>query len=807
MEQEELIKQILDDSQQIVHISDFETLSVIYANKAAQKFTQRENESYEGKTCYQYLMGLESPCQFCPKEKLQTQSTCQCQSTVNQRELSLKTKLIDWDGKKAIVEYAQSVPKSFNSEKLKAQIQKSSSLNLLLQKDLKIISALSSSYLNVYLIDVDTKTIEIVKLDGYVTKGFDKNTSSQFPYDAACHNYISARVFKDDVKLVEYSMKWEVMLQAVRENPYYEFTYRVLENNKIHYYQGRYRLVEEKYIVCGFQNIDNLFEKEQAQKLALQEAKNLAEKHSQELLKQLAIVKTISKTFNAIYYIDLRDYSFVDLGTNLQGVQEIIGVKGDARSSFELMYKHLVLPEFVDEIREFTNLENINERLKNRTWISKQFYGPIGGWSDGIFIAGNRDANGNFDHVIWATRDIDEDKRKEIAFQKQLEKAIAAAQSANAAKTDFLFNMSHDIRTPMNAIIGYTDLLEKEQDNPQKFKDYLSKIRLSNNFLLSLINNVLEMATIDRGKTTLSEIPYSTLDIRNEVITVYDELMKEKKIEFSESSNIKTQYIYYDKVKLSEIFMNLISNAYKYTPTGGKITMKLEELPHEKQGYIYIRSTISDTGIGMSKEYLPLLFDEFSRERNATEAGIKGTGLGMSIVKKFIELMNGKIEVSSELGKGTTYVITIPHRIALAPQNNNSSIDNNILKKIAGKRILLAEDNDFNAEIAIELLQELKLQVDLAKDGLICVDMITQAPENYYDIILMDVQMPKMNGYEATEKIRNLCSPIKSKIPIIALTANAFDEDRQNAFTAGMNEHISKPININELARTISSFF
>lgn len=804
MAEEDLLKQILDDSQRLIHVSDFETHTMLYANAPARKFARNGKDDYAGLPCYKFMLNLDKPCSFCPLNKIGNNTTCESIVDNGQQIFKVQTKLTEWNGKKAFIEYATDVTADYKSKKQKEEIKKASTLNNLLKKELKIINALSSSYLNVYLINVKTKKLEIVKLDGYVTSGLDKSKPALYPYDAACNNYISARVYKDDVSMVTDCMKWETMLKAVRENPYYEFSYRVWENEEIHYYQGRYRLVEDNFIVCGFQNIDKIINTEQEQKKVLEDAKMLAEKHSLELARQLSIVKTVSKNFNAIYYINLHNYSFIELGTNVDGVQQVIGINGDARAAFEMMYKHLVLPEWVETMREFTNLDTVNERLRNRPWISQQFCGTLNGWSDGLFIAGNRNADGLCNHIIWATRNIDEAKRKELAVQKELEKAIAAAQSANAAKTDFLFNMSHDIRTPMNAIIGYTDLLEKERNNPEKFADYLKKIRSSNDFLLSLINNVLEMAKIDSGKATLDEKPVITTHIKEEIYDVFHELMKQKNIEFIQNNNIEEKYVFCDIVKLSEIFLNLVSNAYKYTPEGGKITMLFDELPHEQENYVYIKTTISDTGIGMSKEYLPMLFEEFSRERNATDAGIKGTGLGMPIVKKFVELMNGTIDVESEIGKGTTFVIIIPHKIADAPDEAPEFITAEAQKNFTGKRLLLAEDNELNAEIAIELLKELNLEIEHAKDGAICVDMIQKAPAGYYDLVLMDVQMPNVNGYNATRAIRQLEDPAKNQIPIVALTANAFEEDKQNAYQAGMNAHISKPINLPELVQVLN---
>lgn len=391
-------------------------------------------------------------------------------------------------------------------------------------------------------------------------------------------------------------------------------------------------------------------------------------------------------------------------------------------------------------------------------------------------------------------------------LNRQLEESAANLEQANAAKTSFLFNMSHDIRTPMNAIMGYTNLLEKYHDDEAKFQDYMSKIRSSSEVLLSLINNVLEMARIDSGKDILDESVIKTSTMGNDIAGIYVELMKEKKLELVQDVDIKSEYVMVDRVKINEIFLNLISNAFKYTPSGGKISVTVRELPDERPDYIRLQTTISDTGIGMSKDYLPKLYEEFTREKNATEAGIQGTGLGMPIVKKLIDLMNGEITVESEVGKGTTFVVTIPHRKAEKPVVEVTDDEVLNANHFAGKKILLAEDNDLNAEIAVEILQDVGFEVERVEDGVICVDAISKAEAGQYDLILMDVQMPNMDGYKATQAIRALNDTEKAAIPIIAMTANAYESDRQNAISAGMNDHISKPIEVVKLLNVLKKY-
>lgn len=378
---------------------------------------------------------------------------------------------------------------------------------------------------------------------------------------------------------------------------------------------------------------------------------------------------------------------------------------------------------------------------------------------------------------------------------------------ANQAKTTFLFNMSHDIRTPMNAILGFTTLAKKHLDDKEALNDYLNKIDTSSNVLLSIINNILEIARVESGNEKLIEEPYNLHTFEKTLSDMFDSQMKEKNIDFSISTNVKNINLYSDTTKLNKIFINLVSNAYKYTPSGGKIRVVVTEKPYDKPGYSLFETIIIDTGIGMSKDFLPHVFDQFSRERTSTESKIIGTGLGMQIVKKYVDLMGGTINIDSMVGKGTTIIVSIPHKLSDTSKYIEPSVPTTSLNinSSSEKRILIVEDNELNAEITYELLKESGYQSDIASDGVICLEKIMTAPAHYYDLILMDIQMPNLNGYDATRKIRNLDDKEKANIPIIAMTANAFEEDKQTAFACGMNAHLSKPINTIKLLQTISN--
>ena len=390
----------------------------------------------------------------------------------------------------------------------------------------------------------------------------------------------------------------------------------------------------------------------------------------------------------------------------------------------------------------------------------------------------------------------------DVSDMVMLKNALRRAEEGSRAKSSFLFAMSHDLRTPMNAIIGYAELMEAHWGEKEVTTNYLQKLKGASQFLLALIGNVLEIARIESGKETLTEAPWNLMKLEETLDILLDGEISRKQLTVNRNVNIRHANVYCDALKIREIIMNLLSNAVKYTSEGGKIVLDIEEKPSARDGFMTLQIRVSDNGIGISKEYVPYIFDAFTRERSSSESGIIGTGLGLRIVKSFVDLMNGDISVKSEPGKGTCFTVEISCRKIPEEELQQQMEEQPENVSLAGRRLLLAEDNGLNAEIAMTILQDADAEVELAADGKIAVDKLKDVPVGYYDAILMDIQMPNMNGYEATKAIRKLTDE-RAKMPIIAMTANAFEEDRQAALAAGMDDYVAKPVEISELFRTI----
>ena len=620
------------------------------------------------------------------------------------------------------------------------------------------------------------------------------------------NNYRDLRIFQENVIHPDYLCRFKELtdFESVRNHPLENgyrgsFEYPVLYPEDTEY---------EWHEINVFISVD-----EKGEPVANILGRDITEAHRQQEAKERElkasaakdqILSDITKTlysYNATVNLNTGKYSLI-IGTGMEEIIEHFSRTDDYEQACEYLLEK-ALPEYPEEMNRRFSLNALRKQQNQRGHLGQIEYAAVTengiGWYEvNGFMSVDEEGN-PIANILG--RDVTE------AHEKADTKAqLEIANASNAAKSAFLFNMSHDIRTPMNAIIGFTELLEKHLDDKELAKSYIKKIRISSDFLLSLINNVLEMARIESGKTTLDETPNNVYTFWGALFELFDTEMKESGITFCKEIKVEHTDVMVDATKMREILLNIVSNAVKYTPSGGAVSVMLTELPSDRPGYAMYQTIIEDTGIGMSEEFLPHIFEEFTRARTSTESKVAGTGLGMPIVKKLVDLMNGTIDVESELGKGTKFTLVLSHRIADTTDTRHVSENSDKDKRgnFAGKRILLAEDNDLNAEIAMTILEEVGFIVEHAEDGIICVDMMEKAEAGYYDLILMDIQMPNMDGYKATQTIRKLSDPKKAGITIVAMTANAFEEDKQNAYKAGMNWHIAKPIKIDELLTALT---
>ena len=466
--------------------------------------------------------------------------------------------------------------------------------------------------------------------------------------------------------------------------------------------------------------------------------------------------------------------------------------------------ERIIVEPFVQKYMEFFDIQTMAARLHNKESMSSEFKLKEGSWFLSMVVPQNYDKNGNVTSVLIANRDVTDEKMRELRQEEELREAKLKAECANKAKSSFLFNMSHDIRTPMNAIIGYAELASRHLQETEKLGRYLEKIQICGKELLSMLGNVLDLARIENNKVEMEYTVSNVHECFENCIIMFQQQAESKNQTLSLTEQIMYPYVYMDAPHLSEVCLNIISNAIKYTNTGGMISCNVVQKSCEKEDWCNMIITITDNGIGMSEEFQKRIFETFERERNTTLSHIDGSGIGMGITKKLVELMDGTIEVESKQGEGSTFTVTIPCRKASEDDSlvkkNSNLCNKNCLN---GVRILLVEDNEINTEIATELLTEEGCIVETANDGVVCIDMIEKADADYYKMILMDIQMPVMNGYDATLTIRKMKDTKKARIPIIAMTANAFAEDIQKVLSVGMNAHVAKPVDMNILVPTM----
>ncbi len=530
--------------------------------------------------------------------------------------------------------------------------------------------------------------------------------------------------------------------------------------------------------------------------------------------RQLALIQALGIDYNIVGTFDLKTGLGIPLRLELpESIAQRLGYQLDKELPFsEFMARYiqeLVYEPDRDTLYRFTSPEQLSQALDERRVAYQDFRVMLDGEIKFYELKAVRTGTwGSHQDVVLGIRSVDEATRSEMKQRQLLEDALAQANRANKAKSTFLSNMSHDIRTPMNAIVGFTALAQNHIQEITKVAEYLTKIHASSDHLLRLLNDVLDMSAIESGKMQLSEAPCSLPDILSELKDLVQVDTQNKQLRFTiDHAAVVDTEVYCDKLRLDQVLLNIISNAIRYTPSGGSVTLTVTQSPAPEMGYQVYTFRLQDTGIGMSPEFLERIFEPFERERNSTTSGIQGTGLGMAITKNIVDMMNGAVRVTSVQGEGTTVTISVPFRLSQEAAADSESVHTVSDPSHRGDgKILLVEDNDLNREIAEVILQDAGFTAETAENGKVALDMLTSHEPGYYKLILMDIQMPVMNGYEATQAIRRLEDKKLATIPIIAMTANAFEEDKRQALRCGMNDHIAKPIDMNKLLQTLDKF-
>ncbi len=809
-----------------------------------------------------------------------------------------------------------------------------------MKEQLLVFDTLARNFRNVYLADMDRGTMKILKLsDGY-DKLLNVGSEREIPFDDIRRLWIETVVCPEDREEVRRVFETENVKNLLLTQGEFTGHYRSIINGKLHHFQYIMSRISQSGLkaVLGYQNVDEIVEehlREERRKREMEEALLRDEREHSE------VISAVSTIYSTIFRADIGSRQYEVL-TSVPGMGAVAGKSGNFDDVKEKIISTFMAEEMKASMRQFLDIDTLPRRLEDVNTVATEYRNPSGKWFEARFIVKRRDENGRAVEVLYVARDITVEKMKEFEQQEQLSHALAAAQQANRAKSTFLNSMSHDIRTPMNAIIGFTALAQTHLDNREQVQDYLAKISTSSTHLLSLINDVLDMSRIESGTVKLDEKPLHIPDLLHDLRTMIQSLINAKNLNlFIDTQDVEHEDVIADKLRLNQVLINIVGNAIKYTQPGGDIMIRLVEKPCSMKQYTTYEFSVKDNGIGISKEFLAHIFESFSRERSSTITGIQGTGLGMAITKNIVDMMGGTITAESEEGKGSLFTVTLNLKIAttlvreksipalrgaralvvdddlntcrsvskmlreiemrpdwtssgkeavvraqdatemkdeykvyiidyLMPDMNGIETVRQIRRVISedvpiivltaydwsdfeseareagvtafvSKPIfmselrsvltsreeddkkesetvspqrdyssihaLLVEDNDLNREIATALLESLGMRVDSASDGVEAVDIMYRAAEDEYDLVFMDIQMPKMDGYTATHEIRTLANNRKANIPIIAMTANAFEEDRKKSLEAGMNGHIAKPVSIDEIVKVLDSLF
>ena len=779
--------------------SDFK---IRYANDTLKEFFPKV---VEGGLCYKAVTDRDEPCTFCPIANGLEKGRLLFNSANFSRYGAAFTNISTPEFKDC---YSVMVQQIASPDMLKKLDEDQMHALMMQQRELQnrnfIIETLSAEYEIIYFVYEENGIFKCTKYyDQKGTNSFETGDLTISSYDTLLTNYANIHIHPEDRKMfLEETQLNNVRACIFGENEPFELNYRELHGAVIKYMQIRFIPIKtdnNPNVIIAFRCVDSIVEQELEER---ERTERLLDSSNQ----RLRVIDGLCAEYESLYYVDakkdtgipyiLSEHFPEDFKKNL--LKEIPYI-----SAFHAYIDGCVAPSQCEYIKAQTELRSVTNKLKDSPCIRINYEVPYEGkmLHYQIYIA----RIGEPHEQVWAFKSIEETVEEQIKQHRILIDALDKAKKAEQAKSNFLFNMSHDIRTPMNAILGYNTIAEKNIEDKELALDALKKAKHSGQHMLGIINDILDMARIENDKIEINNDIVDFTKLVEELKEMFVHEMAKKDIEFVTSINVKTPAIYTDALRISQVITNLLSNALKFTNPGGKVTFQVTELKSpDDTAHFQIR--IEDTGVGMSEEFQKHLFNAFEREHNTTKSGIQGTGLGLAITKNLVQLLGGTLTYNSMLGIGTEFTITFKAKKAEeVPVTHKES--STLLPELKGSRILVVEDNIINREIARELLEEEGFIIEEAEDGTIAVDMLEKNGKDYYTFVLMDIQMPIMNGYTATRKIRSSYNTDIANVPIVAMTANAFTEDRKNALDAGMNEHVAKPLDIDILIEVLNRVY
>lgn len=676
-----------------------------------------------------------------------------------------------------------------------------------LEKERAVLSVLCEDYTSVYEVDLMSQKVRILKMDSSanIAQSLMFRRNETLHYMPLLKQYYTNFVIPASAPDFFEKLHPDYLMAQITKKGRFVYHYRTVPNAMGRQYfellaSPIWQTKDSFRVIMGFRHIDETVKEEQKQQRKLEEALDAANLNNE-------IISAISKIYFSIYRIDLVNDMYEEISSGNE-LHRLTGHTGKASTKMVELCQNFVTQEYQPQVLKFFDLSTLPLRLQQEETLAIEYLAKDGNWHLARFIVKRRNSEGEVTNILYVTRLISEQKRRERNWISVAQEA----ERANQAKSDFLSRMAHDIRTPLNAIMGFRDIASSSVNDPQKIRDSLEHIRIASTYLQQLVNDILDIAAIENEHLQLHPAPMQLSSVYDMLSCIFTQMAEKKQIRLEfQLHDLDTNNLMADELRLRQIYANLLSNAIKYTPNSGHVTFELFEQPGDTPATVQLVAIIRDTGIGIRPDYLKKMYDKFSREIDTRVNSVRGSGLGLAIVRELVDLMNGSIDVQSEVGKGTEFTVRLP--LASAPEKTTAVMAASQPTSVTtdtdscrGLHLLIAEDNDLNYDVISELLALHGLTCERAENGKICVDRFSSMPAGTYDAILMDMQMPVMDGLEAAQAIRALPLPEAATIPILAITANAFAQDIEKCKAAGMNDHLAKPVNIHQLLATLALY-